>query len=260
MSLDLSKLEKVRHREDGGVEARCPACAEGGHDRKGQHLLVKPDGRFGCCANPKDREHRRRIFALARDTSPRNIKVKTPAVKVLPAPIVSGVFGRLGRVFASPIKPEFPDASDGVNELRPDPALVRTLRTGESKSIPDSQSDSRTPRTPKYYLSLKEKSDRSKSIYLSGSAKASEPSENAVGLEFETGVRSVREVQYDADREGGKATPFFTPDGTLVIPFTSPVRYHWWKGGQTIAETRMEMAIINAIDHHHLDHREPLFP
>jgi len=33
--------------------------------------------------------------------------------------------------------------------------------------------------------------------------------------------------------------PYVTASGDLVIPFTSPVRFHWWKqGGMTAAETR----------------------
>lgn len=35
--------------------------------------------------------------------------------------------------------------------------------------------------------------------------------------------------------------PYFTSRGTLVIPFNSPERFHWWKGGQSIAETRREV-------------------
>src|SRR3974390_37687 len=65
MSLDVAKLEKVRELAGGIVQARCPACAEGGHDRAGEHLRIYPDGRFGCCVHPKDGEHRKRIWALA---------------------------------------------------------------------------------------------------------------------------------------------------------------------------------------------------
>ena len=71
MSLDTAKLEKVRALAGGIVQARCPACAEGGGDRKGEHLRIYPDGRFGCCVNPREREHRKRIFALAGDKTPR---------------------------------------------------------------------------------------------------------------------------------------------------------------------------------------------
>ena len=64
MSLDVAKLEKVRELSGGLVQARCPACAEGGHDRTGEHLRIYPDGRFGCCVHPKDSDHRKRIWAL----------------------------------------------------------------------------------------------------------------------------------------------------------------------------------------------------
>lgn len=35
--------------------------------------------------------------------------------------------------------------------------------------------------------------------------------------------------------------PRLTPDGTLVIPFDSPERYHWWKGGQSVLATLREL-------------------
>ena len=80
MSLNLNKLEKVRKLENGIVQARCPACAEGGNDRKGEHLRILADGRFGCCIHPKDGDHRKRIFALAGDRTPGTFTVR---VKVL---------------------------------------------------------------------------------------------------------------------------------------------------------------------------------
>lgn len=63
-SLDLHLLEKLRQHAGGKVIARCPACAEQGHDRTGNHLAVFPDGRFACAAHPGDSAHRKRIFAL----------------------------------------------------------------------------------------------------------------------------------------------------------------------------------------------------
>jgi hypothetical protein len=63
-TLDLGRLEKVRQM-GGKILARCPACADEGHDRRGDHLVILPDGKFGCAAMPGDAEHRRRIFALA---------------------------------------------------------------------------------------------------------------------------------------------------------------------------------------------------
>lgn len=35
--------------------------------------------------------------------------------------------------------------------------------------------------------------------------------------------------------------PYLTADGTLVIPFDSDPKYHWWKGGQSVAVTRAEV-------------------
>jgi hypothetical protein len=39
----------------------------------------------------------------------------------------------------------------------------------------------------------------------------------------------------------GEKLPYLTPGGTLVIPFDSPERYHWWKGGQSVSETLAEV-------------------
>ena len=232
MSLNLNKLEKVRHLASGGIEARCPACAEGGHDRKGEHLLIKPDGRFGCCANPKDREHRKRIFALAGDASPRSIKVKPPAVKVAGPAVMFGVLGRLGRVFATPAKPETTsDASDGVNEVRSEPDEIRTPRTGPVNSVQDGQPETRTLRTPQYsYTCREENRDGDVCIEIQGvPVGASEASELvSPSVESDQGVRGVR-------------MPYLTPGGALGIPFESPERFHWWKGGQSVEETRAEV-------------------
>lgn len=85
MSLDLSRLENVRQRGEK-IIARCPACAEHDHDEKGEHLVIMPDGRFGCvtCPGAAGKEHRQRIHALAGDktTSRRGscmIRVRKPA-------------------------------------------------------------------------------------------------------------------------------------------------------------------------------------
>ena len=61
--LDISRLEKVR-RSGNKITARCPACAEHGGDRGGNHLAIYPSGKFGCAALAGDHEHRQRIFAL----------------------------------------------------------------------------------------------------------------------------------------------------------------------------------------------------
>ena len=36
--------------------------------------------------------------------------------------------------------------------------------------------------------------------------------------------------------------PYFASDGSLVIPFGSDPRYHYWRGGQSVAETEKEVA------------------
>ena len=35
--------------------------------------------------------------------------------------------------------------------------------------------------------------------------------------------------------------PYLTPGGTLVIPFDSDPKYHWWKTGQSVEQTRSEV-------------------
>lgn len=64
--IDQSKLENVKHRADGSFKARCPQCAVEGSDKSGNHLLIKPDGKFGCAVYPGSAgdEHRKQIFAL----------------------------------------------------------------------------------------------------------------------------------------------------------------------------------------------------
>jgi hypothetical protein len=67
MSLDIKKLENVSEKPDGKITARCPACAKDGRDRKGDHLIIFPDKKFGCVKYEKDAEHRKVIQSLAGD-------------------------------------------------------------------------------------------------------------------------------------------------------------------------------------------------
>ena len=64
MGLQIDLLEKPRTIDGVRIQARCPACAESGGDTKGEHLVVYPNGSFGCCIYPGDKQHRRQIFAL----------------------------------------------------------------------------------------------------------------------------------------------------------------------------------------------------
>lgn len=245
MGLNLNRLEKVVELAGGAVRARCPACAEGGQDRKGEHLRISPEGKFGCCVFPGDREHRKRIFALAGDHGRQGIQVRVAALKVAGV-VQGGILGRLGRVFATPATvAQSSDASDGVSEVQPQVEEARTPRTGVLKSSDGPRvgdelplEESRTPRTPvensRVYAEriLPEEEDVIDMLKeFRGGVRSVREGEAAVEppLELEEGVRSVR-------------TPYFTSGGTLVIPFDSPERYHWWKGGQSIAETRVEIA------------------
>jgi P4 family phage/plasmid primase-like protien len=64
-SLDLSRLEKVKHLEDGSIRAACPACRAAGSDKSGNHLKIEPNGKFGCATHKDDGEHRKEIYRLA---------------------------------------------------------------------------------------------------------------------------------------------------------------------------------------------------
>lgn len=70
MSIDTSRLENLR--SSGGKRiARCPACAELGADKTGNHLFIADDGRFGCIAfaGPTGDTHRKRIRELTGETT-----------------------------------------------------------------------------------------------------------------------------------------------------------------------------------------------
>ena len=81
MSFDWSKLENVRHRGVNTI-ARCPACAEQGNDRKGEHLFINANGQFGCVLYPgaNGHKHRQRIYQLACNGSKKDktIEIKHP--------------------------------------------------------------------------------------------------------------------------------------------------------------------------------------
>jgi|GEM_PF-1464204 len=72
-SLDPARLENVR-TINGKTVARCPACAEAGGDKSGEHLCIAAAGHFGCVKYPgrEGAEHRKRIFALAGVLGKRN--------------------------------------------------------------------------------------------------------------------------------------------------------------------------------------------
>jgi hypothetical protein len=212
MSLDRTKLQKVRDLANGGQQGQCPACAEVGQDRTGEHLRISPDGKFGCCVFPGDRKHRSRIFALAGEHSPKTIKVRVaPAKTAEPAQL--DLLGRLGRVFATPT--EGP-VTDTVN-LGTLGTPTYSLREDKKENYISKLVDNRTsvPSVPTV-----------------------QPSEQS-----ETGVPNVPvEVRPPAVRQSETVRlPYLTSSGDLVIPFSSPERYHWWAGGQSIRLTKQEL-------------------
>lgn len=210
MSLDVRQLEKVRELASGMVQARCPACAEGGSDKAGEHLRIYPDGRFGCCVHPKDAEHRKRIFALAGDKSPRSFTVKAVSGKAAAAPAKSVAASLTG--------------------------FFRTVRTPVSTPVstsPQTEEDFRTLRTP----------------LLNPRTHGREGVMGDETLMFKDSENGVLSVLAAPKKE---RLPYLTPGGVLGIPFDSPERFHWWRGGQSIAETRREVLA----DGHHANARK----
>jgi Protein of unknown function (DUF3987) len=63
MPLDCTRLQKTKRRGDKLI-AQCPACAEAGGDRDGNHLAVFDSGAYACIVAQVDDEHRKRIFQL----------------------------------------------------------------------------------------------------------------------------------------------------------------------------------------------------
>ena len=144
MSLDLSRLENVRQRGNKTV-ARCPACAELGHDEKGEHLVIMADGRFGCvvCPGAAGKDHRKQIHALAGEKMTRGIgacrvRVRRPLIHRPAAEIVD--VARLGQVVGDADQfdpgsgaglPEAADSLDGIGRIgRVSPTLA--LRVNQS--------------------------------------------------------------------------------------------------------------------------------
>lgn len=103
MGVKLCELENVK-KKGNSIVARCPACAEMGNDRKGNHLFINGKGQFSCVVNPgmDGKQHRKRIFELVgiKDPPGKGIYVKKPS-SVLGSGykvIQKDVLGRLGRV------------------------------------------------------------------------------------------------------------------------------------------------------------------
>ena len=225
MSRDVAKLEKVRELAGGIVQARCPACAEGGNDRSGEHLRIYPDGKFGCCVHPKDTEHRKRIWALVGVRKPGTFSLRLKSPPALPPAqslkaVLTHRTPRTGKTESETSVPTVPTTPSDES---------RTPRTGIVKSRARAREDSSTPNidTGDFLMKLED---------------------------LGSGVRAVRSLQTDTavlpPSAAGERLPFLTAGGDLSIPFDSPGRYHWWKpDGErlTVSETLTEVRAALAI-------------
>ena len=209
MTLEIDLLEKARTTGGGRIQARCPACAESGGDTKGEHLAVYPDGRFGCCLYPGDKQHRRRIFALA------GKKKSIPVVTVRKASSAQTArqWTLVSVAMTLPAPPTAPDLDSEKPVL----------------SVPEMKSGINLPPvgtlgTP--FLNPHEYS-RKKSITYAPSIYG--------GTDL-----PVPSVPNQSPALKG-TRPFIDSSGGLCIPTDSPARYHWWKGGQSVDETLNEI-------------------
>lgn len=103
MSFDLTKLEKIRRRGANTI-ARCPACAEIGNDRKGEHLFITDKGKFGCVLYPgaEGHQHRQRIFKLVgvKENTDKEFEVRKPCLSIGTNNLIieKNILGHLGHI------------------------------------------------------------------------------------------------------------------------------------------------------------------
>ena len=210
MSLDLGRLDQVKRLPGGVVQARCPACAEDDHDRSGEHLRIFADGRFGCCIAPKDRAHRQRIFALAgeKETGAFTVRVSDDPVQVLPHSVKE----------ALKVSPGTPGtvAIEEAKAVPTVPSFVElTFGTGGTDFL-----------LPRAYG----EEENIHSLHRNSSHTYKLEDLDACVLAVPSQLRM----------------PQLLADGTLMISFDSPERFHWWKkGGQSVAATRAEVEATN---------------
>ena len=216
MSLNVSKLESVRELAGGIVQARCPACAEGGHDRTGEHLRIYPDGRFGCCVHPKDGEHRKRIFALVGVRKPGTftLRIKTPPAMAAVRSVKAALTAFSAGTFGTP-KTESENGVPNVPSLPIDDFGTHGTglfnpRAYAQEGLPPANID-----MVDFHKELKD-------------SESAVPSVPSLGV----GVPPIA---------AGQRLPFLTAGGDLSIPFDSPERYHWWRGAQSVAATMAEV-------------------
>ena len=228
MGLQIDLLEKLRTIDGGRIQARCPACAESGGDTKGQHLVVYPNGSFGCCIYPGDKQHRRQIFALV------GKKKSIPVITVRKA---------------SRDQPARQWTSVSVTMTLPAPPTAANPEL-PVPSVPEMKSGNRLPPagTLGTLISYSRAHTGREGItcapYIEGRGVLPVPSvpEPSNNKDSETPVPSV--PNQSLALKGPR--PFIDSSGGLVIPSNSPARYHYWKGGQSVDETLNEIQSAGA--------------
>ena len=140
MGLDLTKLEKIRRRGSNTI-ARCPACAESGDDRKGEHLFINDAGQFGCVLFPGQdgQQHRQRIFELAgvKETQGKSFEVRKPLSAPAGASVIQkDILGHLGRIPSTHARKSF-ESHPSVKEYK-----AQEEPTDSVPSVPEPEQDS----------------------------------------------------------------------------------------------------------------------
>jgi hypothetical protein len=141
MAIDLSKLENIK-QHGSKIIARCPACAETGNDRKGEHLFIEQSGRFGCVVFPGNdgHKHRQRIFELAgiKTGVPSGFKIRKPSpIASDNKPIQKDILGRLGHIQSTHARKAI-DVTPPIKEIPREPLI-------SVPAVPDDSQFSFTP-------------------------------------------------------------------------------------------------------------------
>lgn len=71
MGLKIEMLVGAKTKGDGSIEAQCPACAATGGDTDERHLIVFPDGAYGCVAYQGDTVHNKEIYSIVGEKTQR---------------------------------------------------------------------------------------------------------------------------------------------------------------------------------------------
>ena len=140
MAIDRNKLQNIVKNTDGSYTARCPACAASGADSKSEHLIVFPDGRFGCVAHPKDKDHNKAVLLLAGDGTNNKAGSYIPKLEIRPQKIesskrlllVGSLLGRAGHDFST--APEQCAASSASVEGAAKKVAAPKAKTGGKKA------------------------------------------------------------------------------------------------------------------------------